>query len=321
MADLLFSSLKIISLNVRGICDSTKRKSIFIFCRRKNADLVLLQETHSSDKDVKFWKAQWDQCYFCHASQQSAGVAILLNKFKGDIIETLSSDEGRWIILVFKLDNTFFIICNLYNHNNITQAKNMCTQSCQKLEVLKLKYKEAHLILGGDYNDAPDDLIDRVPVRTIQHSRFKSTAFICEQLSVIDVWRYLNSDVKEFTWSNRSLQSRIDLWFISPSCLQFVTESSHDFAPLSDHKLITVHLVGTKQMQRNLRGFWKLNNDLLNDDIFCNLVKETAEQIFGDTKMNHIQKWEFFKFKVREVAMRRSKEIKKKMMLLKKSVS
>lgn len=100
--------------------------------------------------------------------------------------------------------------------------------------------------------------------------------------------------------------------YISPLCLQFVSESSDDFAPLSDHKLITIHLVGTKQKQRNLRGFWKLNNDLLNDDIFCNILKKTAEQIFRDTKMNHIQKWEFFKFKVREVAMRWSKEIKKK---------
>lgn len=179
MADLHFSSLKIISLNVRGIRDSTKR----------------------------------NQCYFCHASQQSAGVAILLNQFKGNIIESLSSDEGRWIILIFKLDNTFFIVCNLYNHNNTTQAKTMCTQLCKKLEALKLKYKGAHTILGGDYNDAPDDLIDTVPIRTIQLSRFKSTAFFCEQFSVIDVWRYLNSDIKEFTWSNanRSLQSRIDL--------------------------------------------------------------------------------------------------------------
>ena len=64
----------------------------------------------------------------------------------------------------------------------------MCTQLCKKLEALKLKYKEAHMILGGDYNDTPNDLIDRVPIRTIQHSRFKSTEFICEQLSVIDVW-------------------------------------------------------------------------------------------------------------------------------------
>lgn len=185
MTDFHFSSLKVISLNVRGIRDSTKRKSIFIFCRRKNADLILLQETHSNENDVKFWKAQWgDQCYFCHASQQSAGVAILLYKFKGTIIESLSSDEGRWIILVFKLDNTFFIVCNLYNYNNNALAKTMCMQLCKILEALKLKYKEAQLILGGDYNDAPDDLLDRLPIRTVQHSRFKSTTFTCEQLQL-----------------------------------------------------------------------------------------------------------------------------------------
>lgn len=149
-------------------------------------------------------------------------------------------------------------------------------------------------------------------MRTVQHSRFKSIAYICEQLSVIDVWRYLNSDTKEFTWSNtnRSLQSRIDLWLISPSCTQFVSEASHDFAPLSDHKLIKIHLIGTKQNQNNLCGFWKLNNDLLNDEIFCGDVKRTAKQIFRDPKMNHTQKWEYFKFKIREAAMRRSKEIK-----------
>lgn len=139
------------------------------------------------------------------------------------------------------------------------------------------------MILGGDYNDAPDDLIDRVPIRTSQHSKFKSTAFFCEQLAVIDVWRFFNSDTKEFTWSNanRSLQSRIDLWLISSSCLHFVSESSHDFAPLTDHKFITIHLVGNKQSQSKLRGFWKLNNNLLNDDTFCSIVEKTAEQIFG----------------------------------------
>lgn len=127
--------MKIISLNVNGIRDLTKRNSIVIFCKRKNADLIFLQETHSVDSDVKFWKSQWgDQGYFCHFSQQSAGVAILLDK-------------------------------------------------------------------------------------------------------------------KEFTWSNanRSLQSRIDLWFISPSSTHFVSETSHEYAPLSDHNLITIHLIGTKQ--------------------------------------------------------------------------
>lgn len=315
MTDFLFSSLKIISLNVRGIRDNTKRKSIFLFSRRKNADLIFLQETHSVDDDVKFWKAQWgDTCYFCHASQQSAGVAILLNKFKGDIIESMTSNEGRWIILVLKLDNSFFIVCNLYNYNNTAQAKIMFLQLCLKLEVFKNKYKEAHLIIGGDYNDAPDDLVDRVPVRLTPHSRFKSTAYICEQLAIIDVWRFLNPDINEFTWSNvsRSSQSRIDLWLISPSCLQFVAESSHSYAPFSDHKLISIHLAGTKQQNGNIRGYWKLNNNLLKDKEFCDLVKKTAKSIFDNKDVNHIQKWEFFKFKIREIAIKRSKAIKKR---------
>lgn len=308
MTDFLYSSLKIISLNVRGIRDN-------LFSRRKNADLIFLQETHSVDDDVKFWKAQWgDTCYFCHASQQSAGVAILLNKFKGDIIESMTSNEGRWIILVLKLDNSFFIVCNLYNYNNTAQAKIMFLQLCLKLEAFKNKYKEAHLIIGGDYNDAPDDLVDRVPVRLTPHSRFKSTAYICEQLAIIDVWRFLNPDINEFTWSNvsRSSQSRIDLWLISPSCLQFVAESSHNYAPFSDHKLISIHLAGTKQQNGNIRGYWKLNNNLLKDKEFCDLVKKTAKSIFDNKDVNHIQKWEFFKFKIREIAIKRSKAIKKK---------
>lgn len=41
----------------------------------------------------------------------------------------------------------------------------------------------------------------------------------------------------------------------------------------------------------------------------CDLVK-TAERIFGDNKMNHTQKWEYFKLKIRELAIRHSKEIK-----------
>lgn len=107
-----------------------------------------------------------------------------------------------------------------------------------------------------------------------------------------------------------AILTQIDLWLVSPSCIQFISESSHDFAPLSDHKMIKIHLTGTKQEQRKLRGFWKLNNDLLNDDIFCDTVKISAEQIFRDKNMNHIQKWEYFKFKLREAEMRQGKEIK-----------
>ena len=90
-----------------------------------------------------------------------------------------------------------------------------------------------------------------------------------------------------------------------------MSESSHIYAPLSDHKLISIHLVGTKQQNGNLRSYWKLNNNLLKDDEFCDSVKKAAKSIFGNNEGNHVQKWEYFNFKIREIAIKRSKVIKK----------
>lgn len=145
-----------------------------MFCRRSNADLFFLQETHSCEDDRKFWRSQWgDQIYLSHGSNNSAGVAILFNKFKVDVIESHLSEEGRWIILVLRVNNVILVVNNIYGYNYNALAKNTIVQLTAKLLKLKEKYKEAHLIIGGDLNDAADDLMDRVPARISSSSRFK----------------------------------------------------------------------------------------------------------------------------------------------------
>lgn len=188
----------------------------------------------------------------------------------------------------------------------------MFNQIYSKLNSLQEKYKDAHLILGGDFNDAPDDTVDRIPERISHNSQFKATLYLSEKLSVTDVWRFFNPNYKEFTWSNSrcTQQSRIDLWLTSTSCLQYISEVSHCFAPLSDHKMITVLLVDSKENNK-LHGYWKLNNNLLKDKTFQDSAKLMAQEIFNQKNLNGIQKWEYFKFKVRETAIRRSKDIKK----------
>ena len=83
----------------------------------------------------------------------------------------------------------------------------------------------------------------------------------------------------------------------------FVSETSHEYAPLSDHNLITIHLIAAKQKNNNLCGYWKLNINLLIDYIFCNLVNKTAKQIFGNSDSRQTQRWKYFKFKCREQAV------------------
>ncbi len=212
-----------------------------------------------------------------------------------------------------KLDNSLFLICNVYGHNEVAQAKTLFNQIYSKLHSLQDKYKDALLILGGDFNDAPDDAKDRIPERVSHNSQFKATRYLSEKLSVTDAWRFFNPNLKEYTWSNSrcTQQSRIDLWLTSTSCLQYISEVTHCFAPLSDHKMITIFLVDSKQ-NNELRGYWKLNNSLLKDKTFQDSVKLLAQDIFNQKDWNGIQKWAYFKFKIRETAIRRSKDIKKK---------
>ncbi len=123
-----------------------------------------LQETHSCDTDVKWWRSQWgDQIFCCHASPHSAGFAILFNKFKGDVLESVSSTEGRWLLIAVKFVNSLFILGNVYGYNYSVQAKNMSTEVTHSISVLMKKYQGALLIMGGDFNDAPDDFLDRFP--------------------------------------------------------------------------------------------------------------------------------------------------------------
>ena len=101
--------------------------------------------------------------YFSHGSNYSAGVAILLNRFNGDSLESTVSNEGQWIILALKLDNLLFIICNIHGPNRATPAKDMFSEL--SLDILKEKYKYSIIIIGGDFNEAPDDCMDRHPPR------------------------------------------------------------------------------------------------------------------------------------------------------------
>ena len=49
MADLF----KLVSLNVRGIGNFHKRRTMFSWCRKRKADLIFLQETHSKEDSEK----------------------------------------------------------------------------------------------------------------------------------------------------------------------------------------------------------------------------------------------------------------------------
>lgn len=307
-----FSSFSLASLNVRGLRDHTKRKALFLYCKRSNADFVFVQESHSCESDSNFWRSQWGKSIFMsHGSNRSAGTLILTHKFRGDILECYLSDEGRWIILVCKTENVVFILCNVYGYNSRNSNVSMFKDLGVKLISIQSRLINAYLIIAGVFNETPDDVPDRFPSRTTSNAHNNLILWLCENLSVVDAWRFFNSGCSGFTWSNKygSLKARIDLSLISHSILKDVISVNLQFAPFTDHMLIHLDL---KQYRKpsSTRGYWKFNC-LLEDAPFNDYVTHLAKTMFSKIEGDPCFSWEFFKFKVRDFAVNRSKQIKR----------
>ena len=97
---------KLLSLNVRGIRSSAKRKALFCWLNERKCDIVFLQETYSTKDVESIWKTQWQgKLYFSHGSNHSCGVMILVKDdvdFKLNSI--ISDDQGRYVIIFSSVD-------------------------------------------------------------------------------------------------------------------------------------------------------------------------------------------------------------------------
>ena len=74
------SELGILTFNVRGIRDMTKQRSIFRFLHVHFPNsIVIAQETHSTNKDEKYWKNEWGgEVHYSHRpAALERGVAAL----------------------------------------------------------------------------------------------------------------------------------------------------------------------------------------------------------------------------------------------------
>ena len=111
-------ALKLLSLNVKGISNFNKRRSVFTWCR-KRANISFLQETHSTVTTEKQWRNEWGaELITCHDSSNSRGVAILINKGVDCTIHKKILDPlGRYIILKAEIKDKIYVLINIYAPN------------------------------------------------------------------------------------------------------------------------------------------------------------------------------------------------------------
>ena len=306
------NDLKIVSLNVRGISNFRKRRSIFNWCRKLRADLILLQETHSTNSVETQWQHEWGgKILFSHGTNNSKGVAIIFcNGSNIDVNNIFQDNEGRILSINFVKDELDFTLANVYAPN----IENMQVNFYKTLRDLfvddNFKVNE-NIIIGGDFNCILNAKVDKKGGHEkIKESVVEKISDVMDTLDVIDIWRVLHPNTSRFTWRqpNPLIQCRLDYFLISNNLFEYVANTDIIPGLRTDHSAIIIDI----QLQKNpVRGpgHWKFNNSYLEDEVYINSMNTNLclwlnVKSFSDIRV----KWEWIKYKVRDETMKYAKK-------------
>lgn len=299
---------KIVTYNVNGIGESKKRRLIFNHLHHINADIIMLQETHSSIKTEKMWKAEWGGHMFCnHGTLAARGVAILIKRrFAMKVLRTVKDQCGRVLAVYISINGKEYTVASIYapNEDNV----DFFIEAFRLVESLNNDLK----ILAGDFNTVLNLDLDLSGGKGCSNS--KTRVFINEFMQLndmVDPWRCLHPDTFRSTFIRRKptlLLERLDYIIVSSALLQNVIVADIPPAYLSDHAAPEILLSFTAA--RPGKGYWKLNTSLLHDEKLNEQILDIFREVFSTHSKSQIcTAWELVKMKVRERAIARGIEI------------
>ena len=244
-----------------------KRKTIYEYYRHQ-ADILLLQETHSEPKDELSWTSQWGgPAIFSHGSTNQRGVAILFRKSSFFNVSNVILDfEGRFIGCNIRTQNGLeFALCNVYAPNDDRPSYfQALSQNIADLNAEK--------VLMGDFNLVMDVEMDRYESNKNNLKSQKVLYEIMDEYCLEEVWRNRHPGEKRFSWRHdgRKQASRIDFALVSKSLEQKCENILYFQGIQTDHSALIMSIKDMKH-DRGV-GYWKNNNAVLRNP-------ETVEKI------------------------------------------
>ena len=126
--------------------------------------IIFLQQTHSERSDKNSWTTQFGcgTIFFSHGQRNARGVLIGFRKNLDFKVEDIhSDDEGRFLILKCIIQDTPFLLLNIYNANNEhEQVKVLQTIKSLISELDEGHHDHYRVIAGGDFNFIQDTVLD-----------------------------------------------------------------------------------------------------------------------------------------------------------------
>ena len=307
-------SIKFLSLNVRGLSNFHKRRAIFSWCRKQKADLIFLQETHSTTERQDQWRKEWGaSVLFSHGSTNARGVAILIKNSLNIVIQQSEiSSDGRFIVLKAAINNEIYTIANIYGPNKDADAVKFYRNLSKLLRNDEFGNEE-NIIIGGDFNCPLDITLDKkgglpIPRKYV----INSIDELQNEFSLHDIWRLKNPTLQSFTWGRCSpfIFCRLDYWLISDKLHDLVTKVDIIPSIKTDHSAIFLELEEIESSGRGA-GFWKLNTSLLANENYKHMITNNLPTWLDAGKDIHDPRllWDWIKFNIRSNSIIFSKQL------------
>ena len=296
-------SLSIVSINVNGLRNSMKRKTIFRLLKQKKFDFICLQETFILDSDKEVWEKEWGgKIMYSPGTRNSKGQVILQRKGS----EFTTHDEkisDRIVTISFMANDRKTFIINAYAPTVSTEKHTFFLTLDNHMKGL-----DGDIILCGDFNCVLDNELDIISGNGHRVRDVEDFQDVIVSNSLNDTWRLFHPDEKEFTWSckNPFLARRLDYIFTSDHIFNSVNFCNITSIAQSDHRLTEIQYRLTK-VDRG-PSYWKFNDSLLKDQEYLDKTNKLIEDHINESSNVEPQfRWDFCKIKIREFTIRYSK--------------
>lgn len=305
-------NLNLMTINIRGLNDRRKRRSVFRWIKKQKIDICLVQESYSSPEIENIWSNEWGRkIIFSHGTRHGRGVLLLIRPgLDIEIHNTHTDDIGRVLMLDASIQDVSFKICNIYAPNSEDGQLHFYNYIRSLLDQ-KLN-RDDKIIIGGDFNVIFNPSLDRKASTVFQESaKYKRIRSCIEEiqsnLETQDIWRIKNPNTTRYTWHRENpskVKSRLDYLLMSESMSDATQEI--DIIPCikSDHSAVVLKLNNNETVKKG-RGLWKLNTSFIDEadyikGIIENKIKWLEEfQDIAEAGM----KWELIKYRIRQYSM------------------
>uniref|UniRef100_K7E6B6 exodeoxyribonuclease III n=1 Tax=Monodelphis domestica TaxID=13616 RepID=K7E6B6_MONDO len=252
----------ILTLNVNGMNSPIKHRQIAEWIRIQNPTICCLQETHMRRVDTQKVRIKgWSKTFWASTDRKKAEVAIMISDKTKAKIDLIRRDrKGKYILLKGTIDNEEMSLINMYAPNGIAPKFLM-----EKLGELKEEI-DSKTILVGNLNQ-PLSNLDKSN-KKINKKEVKEVNEILEKLELIDIWRKINRDKKEYTFISalHGTFTKIDHTLGHSNMAYKCRKAEIINTAFSDHKAIKIMISkGTWRAKSKIN--WKLSNMTLQNQL------------------------------------------------------